>query len=154
MKNQVFKIFAAVILIITINACSSSDNPAEPAQSASVINGNWGSGLWSYTGGSATDSLVVKLTLQEKDGVVTGTGIVGTLFQDNSNSISVTMNGNVTGTYSGQSINLLLTSTVTGDKYVYSGNWATVNTNFMGTVSVTVLGKSHIFSDISLGNKF
>jgi len=151
MKKQISYFLLIICLIILVSACNSSnDNPTEPATSNSVITGNWKSGTWASTGGSVTDSLVVKLSLNEKNGVVGGTGTVGTVFQDNGNAISVTMNGEVTGTYSGQNINLSLTSSITGDKYIYSGSWQTVNTNFIGSASITALGKPHVFTEISL----
>ncbi len=150
MRKNLYLTILIAILLFAINACSTDDNPVEQQPPTSVINGNWESASWTSTGGGITDSLVVNLTLHEEEGVVSGTGTVNALFQDSSNSISVAMTGDVVGVYSDPNINITLTNSISGDKYTYSGSWKTQNKNFNGTGAITTLGRTNIYSELSM----
>jgi hypothetical protein len=152
LQKQLILITVIAISVSIFSACSSkNNNPTDPVVPTSAINGTWQSWSKTYTGTELTDSLAVDLNLQEENGVVTGSGTVNALFQDSSSTtISVTMTGNVTGTYSNPNINLVFTSSISDDKYTYSGSWERTNENFKGTASVTTLDKTYIFSESSL----
>jgi len=153
MKKLILYVVLVAGLILSTSACKSSDNLTDPVTPISEINGNWRTASWTSNSGGIYDSLVVELKLTETDGVVSGTGTVAVLFQDSGKSISATFNGNVKGSYSGQNINITLTSSITGDKYIYTGSWKSRNINFSGTASIKVLGVSHIYQEVSLFKK-
>lgn len=126
---NLLKYLAALVFILLLSNCANDDDPASPV--SSILKGTWSDSV-----NVSGKILTAKLTLDENNGVVSGSGDIYYAEQSETSLRSFSFITNASGTF--QSKDVVVNVVFAESKYVFTGKLSNDNSTMSGTAVMTI----------------